>query len=133
MKKNVKTIVALLAALMAAGCQKELPVVAESSVANSDIIASYSAGAMNGSVNLPDEQAWDDFLDKMFALAREGFQVTISTNPFSHTNQTKDVVTFTTTDEAEAKHWTKQMANEGYEVNISYDNKTGIYTCTAVK
>ena len=133
MKKNVKTIVALLAAMMAVGCQKELPVVAESAVVNSNTIIRYSAGTLNGSINLPDDQAWDGFLENMLALAREGYQVTISQTSFSHANMTKDVVVFTTTDEAEAKHWAKQMVCDGYEVNISYDDKTGIYTCTAVK
>ena len=74
----------------------------------------------------------DEFLHNMLALAKEGYRVRIRQTTAA-IGMSKEIVTFTTTNEAEAHAWSKQMIKQGYEVDITYDAKTGIYTCIAIK
>ena len=68
----------------------------------------------------------------MMALARQGYNVVIYSGNRTVGASTKEIVTFTTTDEDEAKQWAKDMTNQGYDVQISYEPKTGIWTCIAM-
>jgi hypothetical protein len=79
------------------------------------------------------ESEWNAFVERMIALAREGYEVTFSRNRSSLTSQSKEKVTFITTDEKEAQQWSHDMANQGYTVTISFDQGTGEYTCVAYK
>ena len=117
--------------LAATGCNKEN--IADSAVVTSESTVYYNASGSYGSENLSDNDAWDAFLDRMFALAREGYEVTISGSSQPSLGATKEVVTYTTTSESDAKHWAKEKTQQGYTVSISYDNRTGVYTCTAIK
>ena len=134
MKKNYKKI-ALLAvlSLAATSCQKEdvLPLVGTEQTSES-ILVMYS---INGEVfqTSISESEWDAFVERMIALAREGYEVTFSRNRSSLTSQSKEKVTFITTDEKEAQQWSHDMANQGYTVTISFDQGTGKYNCIAIK
>ncbi len=79
------------------------------------------------------ESEWDAFLERMMALAREGYEVSFSKNRSSLTSQSKEKITFVTTSEQEANEWSNNMANQGYVVSITFDKTTGEYTCIAVK
>ena len=46
--------------------------------------------------------------------------------------KTREVLTFTTSNQKEAEKWCADRAAEGYAVNMEYDKRTGIYTCTAI-
>jgi hypothetical protein len=135
MKKNIKTV-ALFAALSlaAVSCQKTdefLPINGNEQLAETFQVM-YS---INGEVfqTTMSESEWDAFLERMMALAREGYEVTFSKNRSSLTSQSKEKVTFVTTSEQEANEWSNNMANQGYEVTISYNHKTGEYTCIATR
>ncbi len=135
MKITFKSI-ALLAVLTLAStsCQKENEVtpMATSEQTTETINVVYS---INGEVYCAtlSESEWDAFLERMLALAREGYEVSFSKNGDSLSSPKKEIVTFTTTDEHEAHSWADNMANNGYSVTISYDKKTGIFTCIATK
>ena len=132
MKKTIRAM-ALFAVLgvVATGCQRDNYVVPQATV--TEMTVNYSAGDLYGSTVLTDDAAWDAFLDRMLALAREGYEVTIFNGSSASCTSSKEVVTYTTDNEDDAKHWAKHMFDEGYQVTIKYDDETGIYTCTAVK
>ena len=135
---NIKfKTVALLAVLClpVAGCQKDQvdnPVeYAEPSSAA--IKATYSINGTQYTVLLEDEAAWNAFIEKMLALTREGYEVSISRGDSLTSRPTKETITYTTTSEQDALQWTNTMANLGYTVTMTYNKKTGIYTCIAIK
>ena len=97
-----------------------------------DFIISHYKYAVNGEI-LTSNEFGPNFFERMITLAREEYEVTIFSNvPFSP-NSSKETVTFTTSDADEATIGAKNMYDNGYTVTISYDKKTGIYTCIAVK
>lgn len=135
MKQNFKKV-ALLAALslVAVSCNKEddvLPFVGSHQTMDT-IQVVYS---INGEIYQTSfaESEWNIFIERMLALAREGYEVTFSKNGSFLTSQSKEVVTFVTNSADEAHAWSHDMTNAGYTVTISFDKKTGLYTCIAVK
>ena len=134
MKINFKkfALIAVLG-LTATGCQKEnmLPL-SGSDQTMETIQVVYS---INGEVfqTTLSESEWDAFLERMMALAREGYEVSFSKNRSSLTSQSKEIVTFVTTSGQKAHAWSNEMLNQGYEVTISYNQKTGEYTCIATR
>lgn len=70
----------------------------------------------------------------MFALAEEGHVVSFrNENAASCAVTTKETVTHTTTNKAEAFAWAEKMHDTGYLVTIEYDKEKGVYTCYAIK
>ena len=135
MKKVFRTV-ALFAVLSVAatGCMKEEKAFLPDNIDNkTETLVFHSANGENGSASLTDDISWDLFLSRMFALAAEGYPVTIYPTSYVSSISCKETVTFTTTDQAEAEAWTKAMLLEGYSVNVAYDPKTGIWTCIATK
>ena len=134
MKINFKkfALIAVLG-LTATGCQKEnmLPL----SGSDQTMEAIQVVYSINGEVfqTTLSESEWDAFLERMMALAREGYEVSFSKNRSSLTSQSKEIVTFVTTSEQKAHAWSNEMLNQGYEVTISYNQKTGEYTCIATR
>ena len=134
MKIKFKNVALLAVLSMAAvSCQKEdvLPNIGTEQTSES-ILVMYS---INGEVfqTTISESEWDAFVERMLALAREGYEVTFSKNRTSLTSQSKEKVTFVTDSEKEAHEWSNEMANQGYYVTITYDQGTGKYTCIAIK
>ena len=134
MKKKIKTV-ALLAVLglTATGCQKEnmLPLSGnEQTMETIQVVYSINGEVFQTTLS---ESEWDAFLERMMALAREGYEVSFSKNRSSLTSQSKEIVTFVTTSEQKAHAWSNEMLNQGYEVTISYNQKTGEYTCIATR
>ena len=136
MKRTIISI-ALLAALvtLAVSCQKdsfneETTMVSEQ---NAVYKVWYSIDGVTHQVTLLGDDAWHDFLNRMFALAESGHRISFRLeNAPSRVAFTKDVVTYTTTNHDDAYKWAEKMGNEGYEVIIEYDPRTGVYTCTAI-
>lgn len=133
MKKKTKAMCAFLGLLAFAGCQKDNLVAPNGANICMETTVSYYADGEYGQAVLTDNASWDLFLKRMFALAQDGYEVTISPTSLRQRTSTKDVVTFQTTDVNKAEQWSKEMLESGYHVTISYNSKTGIYTCTAVK
>ncbi len=134
MKQRIKTV-ALLAALTlaATACQKEndmLPFGTEQTTETINVVYSINGEVFHATLS---ESEWDAFVERMLALAREGYEVSFSKNGNSLSSQSKEKVTFTTTNEEEANAWSNDMVNQGYVVTITYDKGTGIYTCVAYK
>ena len=140
MSKTTRTIkaLALIAVLgtMAAGCQKETMVEPQTTVAEVGTVrhVHYTVNGELCQERLVGEEAWNDFLYRMMALAERGYTVRIlNGNRASQVSASKDVVTYTTTDKAAAAAWCDEMCLLGYEVTITFDPETGVYTCIAVK
>ena len=137
MKKKV-SMVALLAVLsvVAVSCQKETIVEPQVGVEESVTVYTvhYVVNGVTYTETLIGEQAWADFLQRMLALAEEGYRVTVSRNTGSaQYADSKEVVTFTTTNKEEAYDWLDKKVAEGYEVAIEFNPQTGEYTCTAIR
>lgn len=135
MKINYKKI-ALLAvlSLAATSCQKTdnffTSVCTEQTTGTIHAIYSINGVVYHATLG---ESEWDAFVERMVALAREGYEVSFSKNGTSLTSQSKEKVTFVTTDAEEAQKWSHQMTDQGYIVTISYNQGTGEYTCIAIK
>ena len=139
MKKNIITV-ALLAVLttMAVSCQKEDADITSANpstvIAENDTVRSvvYSIDGVTYRLTLVGDQAWHDFLSRMFALAEEGRTVTFrNEEAASRVIPSKLVETFTTSNKEEAYQWAEKKGNEGYTVTVVFDQETGIYTCYA--
>lgn len=136
--KKAFTTVALFAVLgtMAVSCQKEnefdrISVEAEQ---NAIYRVNYAVDGKTYHLTLIGDVAWHDFLNRMFALAEEGHIITFRIdNPSTQITSSKEVLTYTTTNHDDAYSWAEKKVNEGYEVTIKFNERTGEYTCTAVK
>ncbi|MBQ6238057.1 MAG: hypothetical protein IJK07_07550 [Bacteroidales bacterium] len=137
MKKTFITL-ALLAVLgtLAVSCQKE-NIIDETSIVEENAkiyTVSYSVDGVNHQITLIGDEAWHDFLNRMFALVEEGHKVSFRNEErASRVASSKESVTYTTTNREEAYTWAEKMTNEGYTVIVSFDKKTGVYTCDAIK
>jgi hypothetical protein len=141
MKKTIITV-ALLAVLtsLAVSCQKEEADI--TSATPSTVIAEndthrtvvYSIDGVSYRLTLVGDQAWHDFLSRMFALAEEGHTVTFfNEEAASRCLPSKVVETHSTSNKEDAYQWSEQKVKEGYTVTIVFDEETGIYTCYAFK
>ncbi len=80
------------------------------------------------------QQEMNNYISYLISLTREGKTVIIqgSENP-SYAPSENDKLTFTTKDVDKMDEWTLEMRDKGYRVEISFDDKTGLYTGTATK
>lgn len=137
MRKTFTTI-ALFAVLgtLAVSCQKENIIDETSIVAESGKVytVSYTVDGVTHQLTLVGDNAWHDFLNRMFALAEEGYEVSFRNEETAlRIVSAKEVVTYSTKNRDEAFSWAEAMIDEGYSVTINFDRKTGVYTCEAVK
>ena len=118
----------------AVACQKENPVDTDIYAVASENCRTvcYIVDGAAYSTTIHDDTAWADLLRNMAALAKEGHNVTLW-KISATTHGEKKTVTYTTDNEDDAIKWAAKMTDEGYVVHISYDSKTGIWTCIAVK
>jgi len=134
MKINLKKVAFLaVLSLAAVSCQKEdvLPMVdSEQTTETINVLYSINGEVYQATLS---ESEWDAFVERMLALAREGYEVSFSKNRTSLTSQTKEKVTFVTKDAKEANEWSTEMTNQGYYVTIIFNQTTGEYTCIAIK
>lgn len=122
---------AILACCMVS-CQKEIdnePV----GIENQEVVRSvvYSIDGVTSHRTLHGEEAWTEFLDWLFHYVNSGHKVSVRDGNIQTLQNTKEIVHFDTTDEEEAIRWSKLMLEQGYEVIIIYDERTGTYHCTA--
>lgn len=137
MKIKKITLIAFLS-MMAFGCQKEnhvestFPVI--ETKASFIMTVRYSVNGVVSYTSFNNETELDAFYDYLLGLAYNGATVIISNNNLtSQSLQNREVVTYTTQNVDDAKKWSKKKVLEGYEVEITYDEETGYYTCTARK
>lgn len=130
--------VALIAVLgtTAVSCQKEEIVIPQNIIAETTAkyTISYSINGVNYNALLHNDTELDALLHQLLALARHGNTIVISDNVLSsRTIPTKEKIIYTTNNEDEAFRWAADRIKEGYTVEISFNEHTGIFTCTAVK
>ena len=67
-------------------------------------------------------------------MKKSGYEVEVWDGDCScQFDATKDIVTYNTTSESDAAAWALARAREGYHVTISYNERTGVYTCIGIK
>ena len=94
----------------------------------------YAVNGVLHSITISNDSEWDAFMQTVFALSREGYDVRImDENRPANGFSTKDTQVYTTSSEANASTWTKEKVKTGYQVSISYDETSGVYTCVAQK
>lgn len=137
MKKTIRTVALMMVLSMAAvSCQKETLVEPEATCMQVSTMRTivYTIDGVGYQATLHNDAEWDAFITWMLALAREGREVTFyNPDAMDNTVCTKEVVTYTTSDPDDANAWAKQMADNGYQVKITYDNDHNVYVCIAVK
>jgi hypothetical protein len=137
MNKSIKKVALLtVLSLAAVSCQKETMVNPQTGVETSGTVYTvrYTVNGVTHTETLVGEQAWSAFLQRMLALAEEGYRVTVSKNTdTAQYSMSKEVVTFETKSKEEAAAWIVQKVNEGYDVTFSFNENTGVYTCIAVR
>ena len=136
MKKEFKKVALFLVLGMAmTACQKEnlSNDMVGMEQTESSIHAVYAIDGKLFDAVFSSEDAWNDFISQMLALAREGHEVVFSRNGNIGISVSKEKVTFVTTSEQEAHHWAHDMMENGYTVSIEFNKVTGEYTCTAIK
>lgn len=133
MKKTMKTLaLCLVIGTMAVSCQKEENINPTTETNCTSRTVSYVVNGETHLATLQGENAWAAFLQSIFALAKEGYEISFrDLSSSSQTVEAKETVTFSTSKEKEAQEWCLQMAEKGYTVNLSYDKTTGMYNCTA--
>ena len=137
MRRTITTIT-LIAVLgtVAVSCQKET-FTEETTLAvrnNHVYMMGYSIDGVTHRVTLHGDNALDEFLRRMVALAEEGHEVSFrNEEAASQSVSSKETITYTTSNYDYAVNWSKEKTDEGYTVTITYDKETQIYTCTAVK
>ena len=132
MKKTIRTVTLFaVLALTAAGCQKENTMPNNDVIAHSADTVVYFTGTETGTVYLFDDTAWDLFLNRMMALAKEGYTVSLTHGTSANQQSTKETVVYHTDNEDDAKRWAKEMFDKGYDVDIIFDEETGTWTCIA--
>ncbi len=130
---------ALLAVLstLTVGCQKDtfIDTAQETTGFNTNVyIVHYSVNGVQQTVTLHSEDEYDSLLVQLIALARKGYEVVFYDNNYTpQPGVTKDVVTYVTDSSDQAAAWAKEKAGEGYQVRITFDEKTNLYTCIAYK
>jgi len=132
------TAIALFAVLgtLAVSCQKENIIDETNIVAENDSVykVSYTIDGATYQITLVGDEAWHDFLNRMFALAEEGHVVTFcDEDAASRIISTKETVTYTTPDHDEAYAWAESMGKSGYTVTVTFDKEKKTYTCYAIK
>lgn len=136
MKINFKSVALFMVlSLAAVGCEKETlsdPIAIANEGATIYTVY-YSIDGENSQVTIQDEASWESFLEWMVGLSREGRRVSFRRGTPTNNRMTKETITFTTTSQSEATAWADIKVKEGYQVQIDYNKKTGIYTCTAIK
>ena len=141
MKKTIISV-ALLAVLtsLAVSCQKEEADITSATpstvIAENDTLRTvvYTIDGVSYRLTLLGDEAWHDFLSRMFALAEEGRTVTFfNEEAASRCLPSKVVETHSTSDKDDAYQWSEQKVKEGYTVTVVFDEETGIYTSYAFK
>lgn len=134
MKNVIITLAALaLLATTAISCQKETDDSSVIQITCSKHNVIYHIDGATHYAYIHSETEWHAFMERMFALARQGHRITVCRATTARQVATKETVTYKTSDQEDAKRWAKDMIAEGYEVDITYDEERGIYIVIATQ
>lgn len=118
---------------LASSCQKEENsyrdgIVTEQPNAAYSLNYSIDGQHYSATFNTPEEK--EAFVIQLLASARQGHSVTIRSHQSSQV-ASKETITYETKDPKKAAIWALTMEGLGYDVTISFNEETGIYTCVA--
>ena len=136
MKKTTTLALLAVLSLATAGCQKEdlrnsaTRETTEQAYAENCIVYSIDGQTYTASFRTPEEK--EAFFLQLMAIARQGHVVNILSTQTTQ-SLAKEKVTYETDKPEDAAKWCMKMENLGYEVTVTFDEATGIYTCTAIK
>ena len=135
MKLKHRTIAMVIFMVLLAGCQKEsveIPTNSNTLISNNHVVYYIVDGDIHYAI-LKDEESLRLLIQWLFNKAEEGCSVCIQQHNVGSRISSKEKVTYTTRNRKDAENWALLMEGKGYAVSVSYDNTTGIYTCTAIK
>ena len=123
---------------LAVGCQKEGSVTPMQEMKAKTVEAMYTihytVGDASYIATLGSDEALDSLLLDLLAYAREGYTVTLyEETAFSQSAGTRETVVFQTQDQGQADAWVRTKTAQGYIVTMTYDEHSGVYTCTAYR
>ena len=103
-------------------------------LAHQELTLRYWIDGVEHNQDYASQQEMDNYICYLIGLTREGKTIIIqgSENP-SYAPAENDTKTFTTSDEGEIQKWGKEMKGKGYDVEITFDKETNLYTGTATK
>jgi len=137
MKKTTTTLALLtVLSLAATSCQKEnmenlsTRESTEQTYAENTVVYSIDGQTYTASFRTPEEK--EAFFLQLMAIARQGHVVNIRSTQRTQ-SLAKEKVTFETGDPEEAARWCMKMEDLGYVVTVTFNEETGVYTCTAIK
>ena len=127
---------AFMLGMLAVGCQKEKIVGQQNTILEAGTVytVQYAINGILHQETLNNESECDSRLMRLFALARNGYEVEFwDTGRIQNSAQSKEKVVYKTNDAGDAMRWSKEKMQEGYQVTVSYDQETGEYTCIAIR
>lgn len=134
---NLKFIaLALLLGGLLPACQKEEMVEQNCHAVenNQTVTITYIIDNKSFAVEIRNDREREELFSYLLLMAKEGHKVSCyDESKREQTYGAKEKVTYETANEAEANKWIDQMFEAGYEVQLTYDEKTGMYTCTAIR
>jgi hypothetical protein len=103
-------------------------------LAHQELTLRYWIDGVEHNQEYASQQEMDEYISYLIGLTREGKTIIIqgSENP-SYAPVENDKLTVTTKDEDKMDAWAEEMYGKGYDVKVSFDEKTGLYTGTATK
>ena len=144
-KLNVSKTVLLTVALAGsmASCQKEefqsemvVPSheMSQKNLAHVSHTLRYWIDGVGYNASFTSEAEKSAYISYLIGLTLEGKEITIggSQNP-SLAPEADDKLTFTTSDKAQMDAWATEMRIKGYDVKITFDKESNLYTGTATK
>ena len=127
---------ATVAGMLLFGCEKESSTTPTISpiLTNPPTELRYVVDGVENRAMYDTEYGADSLLTELFALVREGRALTLKAQIDLNDNVTEnnEPIVFITSSEREAIAWTEQMSAQGYDVDVSYNPRTRLYTCIAV-
>jgi hypothetical protein len=138
MKRNHKTLALLtLFGALATGCQKEELFCPDNQYAIAQVTSTVTMKySLDGTeyLSVITTEEYYDFVFMMLTMAEQGHSVSFCEVREQETgNASKESVIHKTKDREDAIKWSSEMGDEGYTVEISYDEQTGVYTCIAFR
>lgn len=134
---NLKFIaLALLLGGLLPACQKEEMVEQNCHAVENNETATitYIIDNKSFAVEIRNDREREELFSYLLLMAKEGHKVSCyDESKREQTYGAKEKVTYETTDENSARKWLYEMFEAGYEVQLTYDEKTGMYTCTATR
>lgn len=132
---NLKFIaLALLLGGLLPACQKEEMVEQNCHAVENNQTATitYIIDNKSFAVEIRNDREREELFSYLLLMAKEGHKVSCyDESKREQTYGAKEKVTYETTDENSARKWIDQMFEAGYKVQLTYDEKTGMFICTA--